>query len=122
MFHDAFCSYNPEAPESALTEDIRNVIACGLPQIPHKMEVIYGNKWVNSRFNILRRNSLDFFLVGTDWVPALLATPLEIALYLFFMDCCIIKTDVGKLPDDELRKYLHIFRPSPMLKIKGLVK
>lgn len=120
MFHDAVCHFDPEAPESALTEDIRNIIACALPQIPAAMQIVYGNKWVESRFNVLRRHSLDIFLIGTDYVPAFLATPFEICMYLFLMDCCIIKTNIGKMPDSEMQGYLHIFRPSPMLRLKGL--
>lgn len=118
-FHEAVCKFDPEAPERALTDDIRNIIAIALPCIPASMQIVYGNKWVESRFNVLRRHSLDIFLIGTDYVPAFLATPFEMCLYLFMMDCCIIKTNVGKMPDSEMHGYLHIFRPSPMLRLKG---
>ena len=37
------------------------------------------------------------------------------------MDYCIIKEDYQKVKDEELKPLLHIFKPSPMLKIKGLL-
>jgi hypothetical protein len=37
------------------------------------------------------------------------------------MDCCIIKENYTKVKDADLKQFLHIFRPSPMLKIKGLL-
>lgn len=120
MFHEAVCTYDPKAPEAALDEQIRNVVACALPHMPLAMTVVYGNKWVETRFNPLRRNTLDIFFIGTDYVPAFLATPFEVALYLFLMDYCIIKTNLGKAKDEDIEKLLHIMRPSPMLRIKGL--
>ena len=47
--------------------------------------------------------------------------PFEICLYLFLMDICIIREDYQQVKDEELRNLLHLFRPSPMLKIKGLL-
>ena len=49
------------------------------------------------------------------------STPFEVCLYLFLMDYCIIKEDYQKVKDEELKPLLHIFQPSPMLKIKGLL-
>lgn len=120
-FHDSVCSYNPEAPESALSDNLKNIVACALPGLPPPLHIVYGNKWVNARFTPLKRGSLSLFLLNTDYVPAFLCSPLEVCLYLFLMDCCICKENCGKVPDDELRKLLHIFRPSPMLAIKGLL-
>ena len=37
------------------------------------------------------------------------------------MDYCIIKENYKKVKGDDLWQFLHIFRPSPMLKIKGLL-
>jgi hypothetical protein len=37
------------------------------------------------------------------------------------MDSCIIREDYQKVKDEELKPLLHIFQPSPMLKIKGLL-
>lgn len=119
-FHDSVCRYNPDAPESALKDNMRNIIACALPGIPPELQIIYGNKWVDTRFNPLRRHSLDLFLAGTDYVPAFLGSPLEAAVYLFLMDCCIIKENLGKAKDEDIKPLLHIMRPSPMLRIKGL--
>lgn len=120
MFHEAICHYDPDAPESALEENMRNVIACALPCTTLAMQIVYGNKWVEKRFNKLRRNTVDIFLIGTDYVPAFLGNALEVALYLFLMDYCIIKTNLGKAKDEDIKNLLHIMRPSPMLRIKGL--
>ena len=120
-FHESVCSYDPDAPESALTDNLKNIVACALPGFPPPLQVVYGNKWVDSKFTPLKRGSLSLFLLSTDYVPAFLGSPLEVCLYLFLMDCCIIKENHVKVADDELRKYLHIFRPSPMLAIKRLL-
>ena len=37
------------------------------------------------------------------------------------MDCCILKEDHEKVKDEELKPLRHIFQPSPMLRIKGLL-
>ena len=103
-FHDSPCDYDPE-----------------LPELPPRLRIVYGNKWVNGRFNAFMNTRLSLFLIETDYVPAFLATPFEVCLYLFMMDYCIIKENYKKVKDDDLRQFLHIFRPSPMLKIKGLV-
>lgn len=120
-FHESVCSYEPEAPESALTDGMKNIVACALPGLPPALQVVYGNKWVNSKFTPLKRGSLSLFLIATDYVPAFLGSPLEVCEYLFLMDCCITKENFKKVKDEELRKVLHIFRPSPMLAIKGLL-
>lgn len=120
-FHDSPCDYDPELPESALKEDSKNIIAAALPELPPRLRIVYGNKWVNSRFNVFMNTRLSLFLIETDYVPAFLATPFEVCLYLFMMDYCIIKENYSKVEDKELRKFLHIFRPSPMLKIKGIL-
>lgn len=121
MFHDSVCRYEPEAEESALEDNMRNIIACALPYNPPELRIVYGSKWVDTRFNPLRRRSLDIFFIGTDYVPAFLGSPLEAAVYLFLMDCCIIKENLGKAKDEDIKPLLHIMRPSPMLRIKGLV-
>lgn len=120
-FHDSVCHYDPNAPEPALTDDIKNIIACALPGLPPELMIIYGNKWVNEKINPFLNRSLALFLLNTDFVPAFLGSPAEICLYLFLMDCCIIKENYTKVKDADLRQFIHIFRPSPMLKIKGLI-
>ncbi len=119
-FHDSVCHYDPDAPERALGEEIKNIIACALPGLPPELQIVYGNKWVDKRTGILLNRSLPFSLLNTDFVPAFLADPFQVCLYLFMMDICIIKENYQKVKDDELRKYLHVFRPSPMLAIKGI--
>ena len=120
-YQDNICRYNPDAQELALTEAERNIIACALPGLPPELSVVYGNKWVDDKFNVFLQRSISMYLIETDYVPAFLLSPFEVALYLFLMDYCIIKSDFDKVKDDDLRNYLHIFRPSPMLKIKDLL-
>lgn len=120
-FHDSPCDYDPNLPESALSEKERNIIAAALPELPPRLRVVYGNKWVDSRFHVLMNTRLSLFLIETDYVPAFLASPFEVCLYLFMMDYCIIKENYSKVKDEDLRQFLHIFRPSPMLKIKGIL-
>lgn len=121
-FHDSVCHYEPEAAEPELTDKMKNIIACALPGIPPELQIVYGNKWVNSKFSVLKQSSLSLFLLNTDYVPAFLGNSLEVCLYLFCMDICIVTENYTKVKDPELRKYLHIFRPSPMLAIKGLLR
>lgn len=60
------------------------------------------------------------FLIGTDYVPAFLGSAMELAVYLFMMDICIIKENCHKVKDKDLKGLLHAIRVSPMLRIKGL--
>lgn len=120
-FHDSPCDYDPKLPESALSEKDKNIIAAALPELPPRLRIVYGNKWVDSRFSVLMNTRLSLFLIDTDYVPAFLATPFEVCLYLFMMDYCIIKENYSKVKDEDLKQFLHIFRPSPMLKIKGIL-
>jgi hypothetical protein len=120
-FHDSPCDYDPSLPESALTDDMKNIVAAALPELPPRLRVVYGNKWVNGRFNPFLTTKLSLFLIETDYVPAFLGSPFEVCLYLFMMDYCIIKENYSKVKDDDLKQFLHIFRPSPMLKIKGIL-
>ena len=120
-FHESVCHSHPEFPETTLPESDRNIMACAMPGLPPELHIVYGNKWIEKRLSPLLQSSLPLFLIQTDFVPAFLASPFEVCLYLFLMDYCIIKEDYQKVKDEELRNFLHIFRPSPMLKIKGLI-
>lgn len=120
-FRGTPCRYDGDAEEPALTEEQRNIIACALPALPPEMAVVYGNKWVDGTASALRPHSLPMFWLQTDYVPAFLGSNFEVCMYLFMMDCCIIKENYQKVEDAELRKFLHIFRPSPMLSIRKLV-
>ena len=121
MYHDSPCRYDPKAGEPAISEDERNIIAAALPGLPPELSIVYGSKWVEGRFNAFMNTRLSVFLVETDYVPAFLASPFEVCLYLFMMDYCIIKENHSKVKDEDLKGFLHIFRPSPMLRIKGLI-
>lgn len=120
-FHDSPCHYDPQAAEPALKEEDRNILAAALPGLPPELWIVYGNKWVERKLGPFTQRSLSLFLIQTDYVPAFLLSPREICLYLFWMDCCILKEDADKVPDEQLRPLLHLFKPSPMLKIKGLL-
>ncbi len=120
-FHDSPCFAHPEFPETLLPESDRNIMACAMPGLPPEVHIVYGNKWIEKRLSPVLRSSLPLFLIQTDYVPAFLAGSFEICLYLFLMDYCIIKSDYQKVKDEDLRGFLHIFKPNPMLKIKGLL-
>lgn len=120
-FHESVCHYDPDLPETALEEKDRNILAAAFPGLPPELYVVYGNKWVDKTVNPLRRSSVALFLIQTPFVPAFLSSPFEICLYLFLMDYCIIKEDYKKVKDEDLKPLLHIFQPSPMLRIKGLL-
>lgn len=120
-FHDSPCVAHPEFQETALSEADRNIMACAMPGLPPEVHIVYGNKWIEKRLSPILQRSLPLFLIQTDYVPAFLATPFEVCLYLFLMDYCIIKSDYQKVKDEDLKGFLHIFKPSPMLKIKGLL-
>lgn len=122
-YDESVCRYDPELPEPALTDKMKNIIACALPGLPNPtLQVVYGNKWVNKRFNPFRMASLQLYLLSTDYVPAFLGSSTEVALYLFLMDCCIIKLNYQHVADKDLQPLLHIFRPSPMLAIKKIIQ
>ena len=99
----------------------RNIIAAAMPELPARLQIVYGNKWVDGRFNAFLKTRLSVYLIDTDYVPAFLATPLEVCLYLFLMDYCIIKENYTKVKDETLKQFLHIFKASPMLRIKKLL-
>ena len=120
-FHESVCRSHPEFPETTLPESDRNIMACAMPGLPPDLHIVYGNKWIRKRLSPLLQSSLPLFLIQTDFVPAFLASSFEVCLYLFLMDTCIIKEDYQKVKDEDLRSLLHIFKPSPMLKIKGLL-
>ena len=120
-FHESVCHYDPALPEAALEEKDRNILAAAFPGLPPELYVVYGNKWVDRAVNPFHRSSVALFLIQTPFVPAFLLSPFEICLYLFLMDYCIIKEDYKKVKDEDLKPLLHIFQPSPMLRIKGLL-
>ena len=97
------------------------ILAAALPGQPPELWIVYGNKWVERKLGPFTQRSLSLFLIQTDYVPAFLASPFEVCLYLFLMDYCIIKSDYQKVKDEDLRGFLHIFKPNPMLRIKGLL-
>ena len=90
-FHESICHSYPELSEDWLPESDRNIMACAMPGLPPVLHIVYGNKWLSRRSNPLLQHSLPLFLIQTDYVPAFLATPFEVCLYLFLMDYCIIK-------------------------------
>ena len=120
-FHEYTCSYDPNVAEPTLSDENRNIIAAAMPELPARLQIVYGNKWVDGRFNAFLKTRLSIFLIDTDYVPAFLATPLEVCLYLFLMDYCIIKENYTKVKDEDLKQFLHIFKASPMLRIKKLL-
>ena len=71
-----------------------------------------------------QRYALNHFIAKEtlSTLPVFLGSPVEVCLYLFLMDCCIIKLNYKHVLDKDLQPLLHIFRPSPMLQIKGIIQ
>ena len=121
-YQDVPCYFDAEADEAMLNEKDRNIFACTFPSDTPMLRIVYGNRWLKEKFNPFLQRSLSLFLIGTDYVPAFLADPFELCLYLYLMDCSILKEDSVKVKDKDLKGLLHIFRPSPMLLVKGFMK
>lgn len=120
-FHDSECTYDSGAEEPAVPERGKEIFVCALPGSPPPLRVVYGNRRVEGGFTGLRKNRLPFYLVQTDFVPAFLCDSFEVCAYLFWMDCCIIGENCVKVGEKDLKPLLHIFRPSSMLTVKGLL-
>ena len=120
-FKGVSCLYDPNLSEPELEKGSKAVFACAVPSVPVEMRVISGNSCVENQINPFAKRKVSLYRIPTDYVPAFLASPFEVCLYLFLMDYCILKEDAGKVKDEEMKPLLHIFRPSPMLKIKGII-
>ncbi|MCI8650700.1 MAG: hypothetical protein HFG20_11360 [Anaerotruncus sp.] len=112
--------YTADAPELCIPEKGKEIFVCTLPGLPPILQTVYGNKRVENRFHgLLGRNKLEVFFIGTEFTPAFLCGSFEMCVYLFWIDCCILQENYGKLKDDELKGLLHIFRSNSMLTLKG---
>lgn len=40
--HDSPCDFDPDLPEAALTEDMRNIVAAALPELPPRLRIVYA--------------------------------------------------------------------------------
>lgn len=118
-YHELPCFYNKDVKELSINN--RKIVAAALPAIAPVLQIVYGNKFVEKRIRPFLKHSFWIDLINTDYVPAFLGSDLEVAIYLFLMDYCIIKENLGKVDDKEIVKFLHIMRPSPMLYIKNLI-
>ncbi|MDN0033158.1 hypothetical protein [Oscillibacter ruminantium] len=114
--------WDADAPEPAVPEEGKEIIACSLPGFPPPLWVVYGNRRVEGGFHgFLKPNKLRVLLIQAEFAPAFLGSAFEVCLYLFWMDCCILMENQSKLKPDSLRPLLHIFRRPSMLTLKGLV-
>jgi hypothetical protein len=111
--------YDPQASEPSVPEG-KLVLVCSLPGFPPPLQAVYGNRNVERSFRGLGKRKLLTFLIPAEFTPAFLCTSFEVCLYLFWMDCCILKENQEKLSDADIQPLLHIFRPSSMLTIRGL--
>lgn len=113
-------TWNPAAAEPELGDRGQEILVCSLPGTPPPLRVIAGNRRVESSFTGFKKRKLPICLVQAEFTPAFLADSFEVALYLFWMDVCILMENRVKLKDKDLQPLLHVFRPSSMLTIKGL--
>ena len=75
-FHEYTCSYDPNAAEPALNDENRNIIAAAMPELPARLQIVYGNKWVDGRFNAFlsprfSRHLLKSVFTFSSWTTVL---------------------------------------------------
>ena len=117
---DSQLTWDDALEEPTVSPDGKEIFVASLPGFPPPLRVVYGNRRVEGRFTGLKKRKLPIFLIQADFVPAFLGDSFEAALYLFWMDVCIMMENRVKLKDKDLQPLLHIFRESSMLTIKGL--
>lgn len=119
---DSPLTWDPELAEPMVDPEGKEIFAVSLPGVPPPLRVVYGNQRVDHCFGGWRKNKLPIYLVQAEFTPAFLADSFEVALYLFWMDVCIFSENRLKLKEKDLKPLLHIFRPSSMLTVKGLLE
>ncbi|MEG2678981.1 MAG: hypothetical protein RR949_03510 [Oscillospiraceae bacterium] len=112
--------WDVNAVEPLVPEEGKEILVCSLPGFPPPLQTVYGNRRVEGNFHGFKNRKLSIFLVRPELTPAFLCSSFEVCAYLFWMDCCIMMENRPKLKDKDLQPLLHIFRPSSMLKLKGL--
>ena len=117
---DSQLTWDPAAPEPEPSDGGREILVCSLPGTPPPLRVISGNRRGESSFTGFKKRKLPLCLIQAEFTPAFLADSFEVALYLFWMDVCILMENRVKLKDKDLQPLLHVFRPSSLLTIKGL--
>ncbi len=117
---DSQLTWDAGLEEPAVPEGGKEIFAASLPGLPPPLRVVYGNRRVEGCFTGWKKKRLPIYLIRPEFTPAFLGDSFETALYLFWMDVCILSENRLKLKDKDLRPLLHIFRESSMLTVKGL--
>ncbi|MFR1051658.1 MAG: hypothetical protein ACLSE7_08010 [Lachnospirales bacterium] len=117
---DSQLTWDAALPEPELPDAGKELLVCSLPGFPPPLRVVSGNRLVDGSFTGFKKRKLPICLIQAEFTPAFLGDSFEAALYLFWMDVCIMMENRVKLKDKDLQPLLHIFRASSMLTIKGL--
>lgn len=117
---DSQLTWDPDAPEPTVDPAGKEIFAASLPGLPPPLRVVYGGQRVEHCFTGWKKNKLPIHLIQAEFIPAFLGDSFQVALYLFWMDVCILSENCIKLKEKDLRPLLHIFRDSSMLTVKGL--
>lgn len=117
---DSQLTWDAEAPEPTVSPEGKEIFAASLPGLPPPLRVVYGGQRVGHCFTGWKKNKLPIYLIQAEFTPAFLGDSFQAALYLFWMDVCILSENRLKLKEADLKPLLHIFRPSSMLTVKGL--
>ena len=117
---DSQLTWDEALDEPTVSPEGQEILVASLPGFPPPLRVVYGNRRVEGCFTGFKKRKLPIFLIQADFVPAFLGDSFEVALYLFWMDVCIMMENRVKLKDKDLQPLLHIFRETSMLTIKNL--
>lgn len=117
---DSQLTWDADLSEPTVPADGKEIIAVSLPGVPPPLRVVYGNQRVEHCLTGWRKNKLPIYLVQAEFTPAFFEDSFQVALYLFWMDLCILSENWSKVKAKDLKPLLHIFRDSSMLTVKGL--
>lgn len=117
---DSQLTWDADVPEPTVEPGGKEIFAVSLPGVPPPLQVVYGAGRVENCLTGWKKNKLPIYLIQAEFTPAFFTDSFQVALYLFWMDVCILSENRLKLKEKDLKPLLHIFRPSSMLTVKGL--
>ncbi len=117
---DSQLTWDADDREPTVDPAGKELLVVSLPGVPPPLRLVYGAHRVEHCLTGWKKNKLPIYLVQAEFTPAFLTDSFQAALYLFWMDVCILSENRLKLKEADLKPLLHIFRPSSMLTVKGL--
>ncbi len=88
--------------------DIEDVFVMQIPMIPITYIVIDGNHRISSLIHAGSK-TITARLCRTEICGRALFTPFSVALYYCLFDCAIIRYNLGKFPEHQLKRQLSVF-------------